>query len=1088
MKHKRAAKTIRPLGRIHCGAGSVILFILFSRLPAPVPALSSAPATSPRSTQVEAGRPHQGAQRLKAGQTAEHDLAAGQTGSWLIALKARQRLSVSVKQHGIDAVVSLYSPTGRKLVEENSVSGADGQESLRWIAEEQGDYRLELRPAEAQATPGRCEVKVEELRQATQSERLLFSASLLVTQADGLISDNKYQEAVRLMESAEAICRKPPIRALPDTAGLLNLMAVTHHSLGSYKKALALLKQAIEIRERYSKQQPNELAQTLNNLALLYSLDGDYVRAEPLLRRAIKIMPADHPEQATYLNSLAGLYRVMGRYREAEPLFKNVLEIRRKSSSPDEPSLAQALNNLGDLYLAWSEYAKAEPLLLEAASAYDRAIEKMPEADRRFWVMNYAGTLNNLATLYLENGDGEKAETYFKRALEMYEKSVGPEHPETAKAQKNLAMLYRMKRDYRKSEQMYERARAVYEKTFGAEHRNTRKLLVDWTILHAVSGDIAKAIEVMAKATEISERHLALVIAAGSEDQKREFVATFADETDVILSLHLRLAPGNPEAAQMAMTTILRRKGRILDAMADSIGAVRRRLDPEGQAALNELSAARSRLAKLVIAGPGAGGSAQWQEEAQKLSAEVTRLEAAVSARSAEFGVQTQTATIENVRKMIPADAALVEIAAWRPFNPEGKSYDTSYGSERYVAYILRREGALSYVELGEVSEIEPDVARFRTALSTPYSRNVKEAARALDEKIMRPVRKLLGETRRVMLSPDGILNLVPFGALADEQNRYLIESYSLSYLTSGRDLLRFQLNSPERQGAMVIADPQFNASAAARNRRQASPGSHPSSIRRFPASAVMSFRPLPGAESEARSLAEILPGARVLTGPRATEARLKRLAGPRLLHIATHGFFLDDASLKSGQGQQQGQGANNPQPPGGAIFENPLLRSGIALAGANQLKGGGDEDGILTALEASGLDLWGTKLVVLSACETGVGKAQSGDGVYGLRRALLLAGAECEVMSLWKVDDQATRDLMVEYYQELQRGEGRGESLRRAQIGLMRKPEKAGSEQRGSRLAGQAAAGASKAGRDHPYYWASFIQLGRWDGLKTAR
>jgi CHAT domain-containing protein len=141
--------------------------------------------------------------------------------------------------------------------------------------------------------------------------------------------------------------------------------------------------------------------------------------------------------------------------------------------------------------------------------------------------------------------------------------------------------------------------------------------------------------------------------------------------------------------------------------------------------------------------------------------------------------------------------------------------------------------------------------------------------------------------------------------------------------------------------------------------------------------------------------------------------------------------------------------------------YENPLLRSGLAFAGANKLASG-DDDGILTAMEASGLDLWGTKLVVLSACETGVGKVTNGDGVYGLRRALVIAGAETLVMSLWQVDDLATRDLMTGYYKKLGAGAARSGALRDVQLELLAKDKYA-----------------------HPYYWASFLPAGDNSPLK---
>ena len=262
-------------------------------------------------------------------------------------------------------------------------------------------------------------------------------------------------------------------------------------------------------------------------------------------------------------------------------------------------------------------------------------------------------------------------------------------------------------------------------------------------------------------------------------------------------------------------------------------------------------------------------------------------------------------------------------------------------------------------------------------------------------------------------------------------------------------------------------------------------------------------FNPLPGTAGEAKALAGIVSDVQIFAGTEATEAALKQVSGPRILHVATHGFFLPDtgqASANSGGGR--GLGITPSVPTAAAQVENPLLRSGLALAGVNQRRSGPGEDGLLTALEATGLDLWGTKLVVLSACETGLGEVKNGEGVYGLRRALVLAGSESQVMSLWQVSDAATRDLMVEYYKRLQAGEGRTEGLRQVQLKMIKSgaeasatplispPTAAGTNSSRSASAQQRGVGIAREGknltedRSHPFYWASFIQSGDWKSL----
>jgi len=256
----------------------------------------------------------------------------------------------------------------------------------------------------------------------------------------------------------------------------------------------------------------------------------------------------------------------------------------------------------------------------------------------------------------------------------------------------------------------------------------------------------------------------------------------------------------------------------------------------------------------------------------------------------------------------------------------------------------------------------------------------------------MQPIRQLLGNTHTILLSPDAALNLIPFEALVDENNQYLVESYQITYLTSGRDLLRFKNKFPSQQPPIIMADPLYNQEGE-------KIALDPNITRSIDLSSY-TFPRLQGTEEEAKAIKNLLPQAIVLTRSQATENALKQVKKPNILHIATHGFFLESSN-------------NNDH--------NPLLRSGLVLAGVNVSQSAGD-DGILTALETTNLNLVGTKLVVLSACETGNGDITTGEGVYGLRRALVIAGSESQLISLWKVSDQATKDLMIAYYERLKK------------------------------------------------------------------
>ena len=461
----------------------------------------------------------------------------------------------------------------------------------------------------------------------------------------------------------------------------------------------------------------------------------------------------------------------------------------------------------------------------------------------------------------------------------------------------------------------------------------------------------------------------------------------------------------------------------------------------------------------------------------------------------------------------------------------------------------------------------------------------------------MQPIREKLGDQTHILISPDGQLNLIPFAALMDENNEYLVKNYLFTYLTTGRDLLRLQLDAPSRQDPVMLANPNYDEpgdstgvqlassspriedctfsppsplapvtpniggrlegtgvqspSQLAENTVQSPPGLgdlggedlgqaefSPPSKPSVGGTGVQSppglgdlggedlgqaefsppikpsvggtrvqsppglgdlggnctptnrtaskrgvnqrstdfnnltFGPLKGTQLEADAIKPIVPNLQLFTGSEATENLLEQLQAPRILHIATHGFFLEDIEctpITGSRGTPDGNMIFVPNPdfqpdckPTPSNLENPLLRSGLALAGFNRRESG-DKDGVLTASEVTRLKLYGTKLVVLSACETGVGSVATGEGVYGLRRAFVKSGAESQLMSLWKVDDYGTSELMSMYYQRLQKGEGRSQAMRQVQLELLQAPF-----------------------YQHPYYWASFIFTGDWRPMKS--
>jgi len=534
-------------------------------------------------------------------------------------------------------------------------------------------------------------------------------------------------------------------------------------------------------------------------------------------------------------------------------------------------------------------------------------------------------------------------------------------------------------------------------------------------------------------------------------------------QVDLVPSLHV-----DSRAAHLSMLTLLYRKGAVLDLEITQLQYLRSHPTPANQKLLDDLINIKTQISDLYYSGIRNLSLDQYNDNFQKLQQQLVQLEEKLTTGEVPGRHFYKLSYLNDVQQQIPIKAALIEIFVYRPFIKE------CWGKPHYAAYILTHQGDLTGIDFGEAKTINQLAAQFRLRLQNPHA-DLKPIARQLDAVLMQPIRQKLGNTHKLLISPDSALNLIPFAALVDEHNRYLIETTDISYLTSGRDLLRLQSPSSSSQASVLIANPDYDHSGdpnVIRRVRTATTGnggtlvSAIASKRRSADLTNLKFSPLEGTAAEAQAIAPKLTNPLLLTGTQATKAALQQVKSPRILHIATHGFFLQDLpqtasqvsrSVRAGAGSYLEPSALPSFP---SLGDNPLLRSGLALAGAN-LKQNGSDDGILTALEAANLTLRGTQLVVLSACETGLGDIANGEGVYGLRRAFTLAGAETELMSLWKVDDAGTKDLMVQYYDRLLNGTGRSDALLQTQRALLSNPQ-----------------------YHHPYYWASFILSGDWRSL----
>ena len=812
-----------------------------------------------------------------------------------------------------------------------------------------------------------------------------------------------------------------------------------YQSQGDYDKAEVFYRRALAIHERSLGPNHPNIASSINNLASLFFDQKNYQKALPLYQRVldirVKTLGPDHPDVAASLNNLALVYQNQGRYQKALPLLQRALTIKEQTLGSNHPDVASTLNNLALLYQIQEDYQKA---LLNYYRVLD-ILEKTLGPDHP----NIATSLTNLALLVQEQKDYQRALPLLQRALEIREKALGLDDLLVAESLENLAELYNAQGNYQEAIPLLQRALEIREKALGSNHTSVIENLKKLATLRSLQGDLQGAIESQTLVLEIQEQNLQQSLSVGSELQKRARLASVSSETSVILSLHLQSSPNDRKVARLALTTILRRKGRILQELTTSQNILRQGGQPKSEALLIERSQVSQELSDLQYLNNQNEISSEDRIRITRLESRLQQLEDLVSQQGSEIKPQSQTVTVKEIQSLIPPDTALVEFAIYRPFDPK----EESFGAPRYAAYVLHADGQLQGIDLGNADAIDETITDFRWATRNPTVpiHQVKRHARELDTRVMEPVRNLLGNTNNILLSPDNALYLIPFEALVNEPGNYLVETHTINYLSSGQDLRRLKPATLNNTAPMVMGDPYFGRPDIS-VRPQSQAISNRSDALRSPRSLTQNaFPPLPGTREEAENVASIL-GVKPLTGIQATEAALKKAKSPFVLHVATHGFFFGTPKTISEQTSSD---------------SNLLLSSGLVLAGVKHGQSGKDENGFLTALEVSNLNLAGTQLVVLSACDTGLGHISTGEGVYGLRRAFVMAGANAQLTSLWKVQDTATKDLMLMYYQNLVKRLGRNEALRQTKLDMLQ------SEQ-----------------YHHPYYWASFIASGNWEPI----
>jgi len=899
--------------------------------------------------------------------------------------------------------------------------------------------------------------------------------------AEFYIAIGNYEKAEPLYLQALQITKKTLSEESPDYAISLTCLANLYQTLGKYEQAETLYLRALQIKKKVIGEDHPSYSTSLNNLALLYQSMGMYEKSESLYLKTLKIekkiLGEEHPDYATSLHNLASLYEFLGNYEKSESLYLQALQITKKAFGEEHPDYANSLNSLATLYttlgnnrtdqlaglnIALSYYEKAVPLYMQALQIWKKTLgEEHPD---------YAITLDNLAGIYTYLGNYEKAETLLLQAIQIKKKALGEGHPDYATSINNLAELYRTMGNYEKSEPLFLQALQIHKKVYGEEHSDYSISLTNLAILNILLKNDKKADSMVIKAFHIITTQIEKQFTFLSETEMANYLKTVLDNFKFYQSYFLQRKTISPALVGEAYNIEFMTKGMMLSSGIQMRQRIINCKDTGIINIYNYLTAMHLELAKQyslpVI---------QRTLDTKEMEEKVNELEKELVRSSQIFANQQQflKTSWEDLKNDIGNNEVAIEFSSFNFYDLKNWTKVSTY----YVALVLRKNDEYpQMIYLCEEKQLDSVLnntcggdAQKTEQLYSARGVGINGATQSLHlasklyDLIWRPIDSLLKDINTVYYSPSGLLHKISFAAIATPDSMCLLDKYKLVQLGRTAEIV----GSEREDRYITVSDTAFLCGGINYDQMKTDKGIEDEkelfAYNRGPqisndSTRSISWRYLPGTYKEARYIDSLFRKNKTSTvlysDSNATETIFKNLSGkaPQVIHVSTHGFFFPEPKKEKPNDAFINMGEETYR-----FSENPLLRSGLIFAGANYVwKGGeqtpGQDDGILTAYEVSNMNLYNTKLVVLSACETGLGDIKGSEGVFGLQRAFKMAGVDYIIMSLWKVPDKETTEFMKLFYSNCLSNHSIRESFYLTQTTMRKKY--------------------------NPYYWAAFVLM----------
>ncbi len=821
-----------------------------------------------------------------------------------------------------------------------------------------------------------------------------------------------YSEAESLIRSSDRIYKKLGIDDFTKRGRSIDEMAFLYILIGKYAQTEALLQEDILQKENKYGKHSYHLIQSLNNLGQLYLIKGDYKTTESYAKRAEKIAQDTYGKNNSRTigsyQLLSQYYSTIGDYERAREYLNQILDIQVKQLGEQHVNVAKtyAASGLVQFYADKTQIKNALEMIEKAKIITANTFDTQHPL--------YAEVLKTQGAVLIEDAQYNEAFKVIAQANQIWLNKLGNQNLNSAEAYSLTGDVYAFLKRFEEAKTNYEAAESIYKKVLSKNHPDYINTQSKLGRMYFVSGDAKEANKILESTTAAYLEFIKTYFPALSEREKEKFWNKIKPDFEFYNTLAVSQASQNPRFLENMYDFQLATKALLLSSSLK----VRKSILSSNDAELKELFMQWTKKKEELTQILAMSDEQLIEEEINPLDLrnEINQIEKDLSTRSDLFAnsLETEIYSWKDVKKRLAKNEAAVEIIRFRKYE-NGFSEDKIYYAALIVTAQTNKNPELVLLENGE--ELESKYLRYYRN-TTQYDKNDKYSY----EQFWKPIHEKLQDYQTVFLSPDGVYNQVNVQALRIDEDKFVIDQKEIKLVSNTKDLLLMdkkqgrkskrqrEIDSRQEKHMVLIGNPTFYTSESTGT---------PAKI-----------ADLPGTEIELRKIKELYedqPNWKISMYQQdlATEDTLKNILSPRVLHISTHGFFKEPLQKEEANFSLLNSLQN--------LQNDPLRNTGMLMRGAGDLLAQESSvldrvSGILTAYEVMNLSFEDTDLVVLSACETGLGKVAVGEGVYGLQRAFLVAGADAIVMSLFKVDDAVTQELMIAFYSEwLKTGNKRG-------------------------------------------------------------